>query len=142
MKEKLGNVGYVVVFLCAAVIAVSCQQATAPLEDPKGGIYHSIQKVFKYDESLFCGTPGISLAQMQTELTDAGVLVHCAMKAVDGVGRLELCDTQTGSINVFTILAVQFNEAELLGFQSVVDLPNYQDTRCEELIPVPTLPAN
>ncbi len=87
-------------------------------------------KVFKYDGSTQCNNDGIPLKKMAQELIDGGVDVICAQKASDGMMYPAVCGGASGVINVYLIHPENLPDAEALGFASVGELPQYQDTPC------------
>jgi hypothetical protein len=87
-------------------------------------------KVFKYDGSTQCNNDGIPLKKMAQELTAGGIDVICAQKASDGMMYPAVCGGGTGAINVYLIHKENVQDAEALGFASVNELPQYQDTPC------------
>lgn len=90
-------------------------------------------KVYKSAGGLQCEPEsGVPLAEMEAELTDAGIQVLCAQEANDGVARITMCGASDGSINVYTIDGADLPGAEALGFASVDVLPEYRDEVCSE----------
>lgn len=100
---------------------------TADLGDPAAS---NQVKVFKYDQSTQCNQDGVSLYEMQQELTNAGVTVHCAQKGHDGLLYPAVCGGATGTINVYLIDRRDFGQAVRLGFAPVSKLPQYEDSPC------------
>ena len=73
--------------------------------------------IFKPDGSRQCEPDsGIPIDAMQRELTEAGVDVHAASTAADGMLRPQVCGAPTGQIHVFTIDAAAAQAAADLGF--------------------------
>lgn len=87
-------------------------------------------KVFKYDGSRQCENAGIPLDEMAQELISGGVDVICAQKASNGMMYPAVCGAGTGAINVYLIHPENLADAEALGFNSVNELPQYQDSPC------------
>lgn len=87
-------------------------------------------KVYKYDQSTQCNQDGVSLDEMQQELTSAGVTVYCAQKSHDGLLYPAVCGGATGTINVYLIDRRDFGQALRLGFSPVSKLPEYEDSPC------------
>jgi hypothetical protein len=77
----------------------------------------AIVQVYKYDGSVQCGGPGVSLAKMADELTHRGVHVIAMRKGTDGLLHPYICGAPDGVINVFEIDARGLSEAEALGFK-------------------------
>lgn len=88
-------------------------------------------KVFKHDQSVQCAGEGVSLDDMQLELTNQGIDVICAQKGHDGLARITVCDAPTGNINIYVISNSNLSDAEKLGFKAVSELPEYQDQECK-----------
>lgn len=88
-------------------------------------------KVFKYDGSTQCNNDGIPVKVMAQELVGGGVDVICGQKASDGMMYPAVCGGGTGAINVYLIHPENLSDAEALGFSSVNELPEYQDTPCQ-----------
>lgn len=87
-------------------------------------------KVFRYDGSVECEQPGITLDEMMQELTDAGIEVICAQKSHDGLARTAVCGAGTGNINVYVIPVAARQTALDIGFRSVSVLGDYTDEPC------------
>ncbi len=87
-------------------------------------------KVFKSDGSKQCQMNGVALDVMKGELIKAGIDVICAQQGSTGLLYPQVCDTETGVINIYHINAQNLQDAEKLGFKSISELPAYQDTRC------------
>ena len=88
-------------------------------------------KVYKYDRSIQCESTGIELEEMMLELTNAGIDVACAQEGHDGLYRTTVCGAGTGKLNIYKINKKDLQVAESLGFQSVADLSEYKDRKCE-----------
>ena len=89
-------------------------------------------KVYKSDESVQCDVnSGIDLDVMKQELIDEGIDVICSQKLNDREARSAACGVGTGDINVYEINASNISDAENIGFNSVDDLSNYVDEKCE-----------
>ena len=88
-------------------------------------------KVFKYDDSIQCGTSGIDLDLMANELINNGIDVLCSQKGHDGLMRIAVCGAETGSINIYKIYQANLINAENIGFESVNTLTEYNDTVCQ-----------
>lgn len=75
-------------------------------------------EVFKADGSRQCEPDsGQSPAAMRTDLEAAGIRVHAARSASDGMLHMQVCGAPTGRINVFSIDAAGLDAARSLGFQ-------------------------
>lgn len=88
-------------------------------------------KVFKQDQSIQCTGGGISLDEMQLELTNQGIDVICAQKGHDGLARITVCEAPTGNLNIYTINKSNLSDAGKAGFKTVSDLTEYQDQECK-----------
>ncbi len=74
-------------------------------------------QIYQYSESLQCDVEsGVSLADMNANLINAGIDVLESSEGHDGLFRIQLCGSETGEINIFTISAVDVPLAESLGF--------------------------
>jgi hypothetical protein len=76
----------------------------------------AIVQVYKYDGSVQCGGPGITLTKMAHQLTHRGVRVIAIRKGTDGLLHPYICGVPDGIINVFEIDARGLSEAEARGF--------------------------
>lgn len=88
-------------------------------------------KVFKYAGKTQCEDDGVSVEDMERELTDAGIAVQCSQQAGDGYAYPACCGCASGLINVYEISPRDFFAAQQLGFESVSTLPDYEDSVCE-----------
>lgn len=88
-------------------------------------------KVFKPDLAAQCESSGISLAEMQGELSGSNITVHCAQKGHNGMMQMAVCGAPTGGINIYTIDENKLPQAQALGFAPVSSLSEYQDEPCE-----------
>lgn len=102
------------------VLQFSCSSGNAPLV-----------KAFKSDNSIQCGSLGVDVDVMALELINAGIDVICAQKGHDGFMRPAVCGADTGNINIYTINTSNLSDAEVLGFESVNVLVDYQDEQCQ-----------
>jgi len=89
-------------------------------------------KVFKRSGAVQCqADSGTPLDEMQMELVNASIDVVCAQSGSDGYVYPTVCGEEAGLINVYEIRTVNLQDAELLGFASVMTLPEYVDQICE-----------
>jgi len=80
------------------------------------GIEPSVQ-VFKHTESVQCESgSGISLADMEASLINAGIEVLDSNVGHDGLVRTAVCGAGTGGINIYTVYESDVSLAESLGF--------------------------
>lgn len=91
----------------------------------------SYEKVYKYDGSVQCERSGVELNVMAAELIHAGIDVICSQKGHDGMNRAAVCGGGTGNINIYKINRVNLPAAESIRFESVRNLGEYQDQKCE-----------
>ena len=99
----------------AAVLSVQAADKTA--SDASEATVAQVQ-VYKPNGSVQCESGGaIPLQQMGSQLTDAGIVVHAARKADDGLMRPAVCGAGTGAINVYDIDAGQLDTALAQGFR-------------------------
>ena len=113
--------------LLAGVLVVS-----AGCDDSDSGFDFSTSKVFKYSGYVQCQPQTRQpLEEMILELTGAGIDVLCSQTGGDGIAYATLCGAESGEINVYSIRSVNLEDAEALGFASVMTLPEYEDTVCE-----------
>ncbi|MGJ8682567.1 DUF6174 domain-containing protein [Paraglaciecola sp.] len=89
-------------------------------------------RVYQDDQALGCDAAGISVETHGKLLIDEGIELHCSQKGHDGMAYDESCNSETGSINIFTIHDKDLAEAESLGFSRLSTLPDAQfDDLCE-----------
>ena len=76
--------------------------------------------VEKSDGSKQCdATSGISLADMQKQLTD--MVIYSSTKKSDGLMHITLCGAETGMFNVYEIAQTDLEKAKMLGFTEWVE---------------------
>jgi len=74
-------------------------------------------QVFKHTEAVQCESgSGISLADMEASLINAGIEVFGSNVGHDGLVRAAVCGAGTGDINIFTVYESDVSLAESLGF--------------------------
>lgn len=116
----------------AGLLLLSACAAEGPLTEEEIREVAPVEmKVYKYDGSLRCEGGGVPLDEMQAELTEAGVTVLCAQTGHDGLARPQVCEAQTGNINIFTISGADLEQARELGFSRVEKLSEYSDEPCQ-----------
>jgi hypothetical protein len=131
MKEMLIKLQLLFFFAVVTVFSSACEEKQATtIDDPEAGVYDAIAKVYKSDGSVQCGSAGVGIEEMALELVAAGITTICGQKGHDGVNRPTTCGQTTGNINVYIVLTDQLEDAEAVGFASIAQLPNYQDSRC------------
>jgi hypothetical protein len=117
------------------MLAFGAQSALADRFAENPGNQDRQVKVFNYDESTQCNDDGIPLEEMQRQLTDAGIAVHCAQKGNDGNAYPAVCGGASGDINIYLIDRRDVRLAKRLGFRPVSELENYQDKPCRPQSP-------
>jgi len=110
------------VILFTLIVLVSCLYDDSTV---------SYVKVFKYDRSVQCENSGVAIDAMALELINIGVDVICSQKGHDGLVRAYLCGENTGIINIYKINKTNLIDAKNIGFESVSELSEYQDEKCE-----------
>lgn len=93
--------------------------------NPTSGI-----RTYKYAESLQCSGGGLSLAEMQQQLAEAGILVLNASCGVDGNMRTAVCGAPDGRIGIIEIPSEQLPSASGLGFAPLTTLPAAVQVPC------------
>lgn len=116
---------------CGGSIEPKQESVLISKKDSQSITSNNFSKVYKVDGSKQCSkTAGVTLNKMASELSRSSIDVVCSQKATDGRVHLNMCSADTGVINVYTIPKVSIVDAELLGFQNVFSLLNYQDSNC------------
>ena len=80
--------------------------------------------------SVQCAGGGITLPEMQSQLTGAGVQVLAASCGNDGVGHPAVCGASDGAIGIFDIPASQQAAAQALAFAPLSTLPHATREAC------------
>lgn len=80
--------------------------------------------VYKSAGSVQCSGGGLTPAQMQIELTSAGIGVISAACGLDGDAHIAVCGASDGRINIFEVNAADVAAAQGLGFALLSGLPN------------------
>ncbi len=111
--------------LSAFVFSLGCQNGNCrsqkKIDDSAAIAVDSVNplnkiQVFKYDGSLQCGTgKAIPIVEMQKEL--GTLIVYKAESKADGLMHVQMCGTNTGKANVYTIDSNRLEEARKLGFK-------------------------
>ena len=87
--------------------------------------------VAKYLGSTQCQGGGLSLAQVQDQLTAAGVPVVRMACGHDGRVHPAVCGAGDGRLAIAVIPAAQLNRATGLGFLPAAKLPDHGETPCK-----------
>ncbi|MDZ4298258.1 MAG: hypothetical protein U0998_07395 [Moraxellaceae bacterium] len=120
--------------LIAAVALTACQsRSVVSTQEPAVQVYRSAQ-------ALQCEpSSGVSLAQAEAELANAGVAARCGQVAHDGAMRIQMCGADSGRIYLFRITANQLAAAKALGYETAETLESLPPSYCDEVTePVPT----
>ena len=90
-------------------------------------------RIYQDDLAISCSDTGaISVKIHGKILIDESIELHCSQKGDDGMTYPQSCNSETGSINIFTIHDKDLNKAESLGFSRLSTLPDAQfDSQCE-----------
>jgi hypothetical protein len=86
--------------------------------------------VFKSAASVQCSGGGLSLSDMERELTSAGIEVLSSACGFDGNFYPAVCGGPDGRIGIFEIPADQADAAARLGFAPLNELPEATKTTC------------
>jgi hypothetical protein len=103
--------------------AVACgdsenQSATAPVS------------LYKYFGSVQCAGGGVTLADMERQLTEADIQVLSYDCGYDGKAYPAVCGAPDGRMGIFEIPAVQAPGATAAGFAPLSDLPAATKNAC------------
>ncbi|MCF2947659.1 DUF6174 domain-containing protein [Paraglaciecola aquimarina] len=123
MKRRFG--------LTAGLICLSLTACNDDLKIDLEGEQHV--RVYQDDLAPACdSSAAISVKTHGKLLIDENIELHCSQKGHDGFAYTESCDSETGSINIFTIHDKDLATAESLGFSRLSSLPDAQfDNQCE-----------
>lgn len=80
--------------------------------------------VYKATGAVQCSGGGLTPAQMQLELTAAGIGVISAACGSDGNAVVAMCGAPTGTINIFEVQSADVAAAQGLGYALLSSLPN------------------
>jgi hypothetical protein len=97
----------------------SCTGGVATVSGVIGAV-----SVYKAAGSVQCSGGGLTPAQMQIELTSAGIGVISAACGVDGNAHVAACGAADGRINIFEVQSADVAAAQGLGFALLSTLPN------------------
>lgn len=118
MKEKIKSLLLIAI---VSTVSASCKHDN-----------DNLIKIYKDDGSISCvSDSSIELSVMEQDLIDIGIDVICSQKGDDGEQVPAICDITTGKLNIYTINSSNLPDAENIGFNSVNELPKYQDAKCE-----------
>ncbi|MGJ8691705.1 MAG: DUF6174 domain-containing protein [Thalassotalea sp.] len=118
-----------------SLLLISCLVMVACDSDHRVNIPEEYQhvRVFKDDLANACDDDNtVSVKTDGVALIAENIEIHCAQKGHDGLVYPLSCDSDTGSINIFTIHNGDLANAESLGFSRLSTLPDAQfDEYCE-----------
>ena len=103
----------------------TCTNASVTVSGSLGAV-----SVYQYAGSLQCTGGGLTPAQMQIQLTGAGIGVISAACGTDGNAVIAMCGGPDGRINVFEVQAADVAAAQALGFALLSGLPNAARIPC------------
>jgi hypothetical protein len=86
--------------------------------------------MYKYAGSVQCTGGGLSLPEMATQLSNAGVQVISSSCGVDGNPRIAMCGAADGRIGIFELAPSQTQAATNAGFAPLSQLPAASKTTC------------
>ena len=86
--------------------------------------------LYRYAGSVQCTGGGLTLADMNMQLTNAGVLVYSASCGSDGYIHAGGCGSPDGRIGIFEVPTSQAQAASALGFAPLSGLPYAFKTSC------------
>lgn len=112
---------YIILFFCISFLSACKHTDVTP----------AYVKVYKHDGSVQCEATAIDLNVMAKELINAGIDVICSQKGDTGLMYVTVCGGATGSINIYTIHKENLTDAIALKFESVEQLTEYRDQKCE-----------
>ena len=95
-----------------------------------GGQDDSSVSVYKYNGAVQCVSAGLTLTQMQDELSAANVQVRAAACGTDGIMQPALCGAPDGRIGIFQIPAAQESAAAAAGFAALRTKPEAKTVPC------------
>jgi hypothetical protein len=103
----------------------SCTNANVTVSGSLGAV-----SVYKSAGSVQCSGGGLTPAQMQIQLTGAGIGVISAACGTDGNGVIALCGAADTKINIFEVQGSDAAAAQALGFAPLSGLPNAARMPC------------
>jgi hypothetical protein len=103
----------------------TCTRASVTVSGSLGAV-----SVYKSAGSVQCSGGGLTPAQMQIELTAAGIGVISAACGADGTVVLALCGAADTKINIFEVQASDVAAAQGLGFALLSGLPDAARKPC------------
>jgi hypothetical protein len=86
--------------------------------------------VYKYNGTVQCASGGLTLTQMQGQLTAANVQVRASACGNDGTAQPALCGAPEYRIGIFQIPAAQVSAAASAGFAPLSAKPGAKTVSC------------
>lgn len=115
---KMKSIGFIFI-LFSCFITASCTSA-AVTESSQNTV-----EIFKYDHSRQCEqNSGITLDEMEKELTSHGIAVLSSRKGSDGKIRMAVCGSSSGIINIYVIYKKDLEKAGRIHFQEISEINN------------------
>jgi hypothetical protein len=87
--------------------------------------------VYKYAGSVQCTGGGMSLAEMNGQLADAGIKVLSSACGFDGKLYVAVCGGPDGRIGIFEVMQTQMQAAAKIGFAPLSELPAAGKASCQ-----------
>lgn len=91
---------------------------------------NSSVSVFKYNGTVQCAGGGLTLTEMQGQLTAANVQVRAAACGTDGSVQAAVCGAPDGRIGIFQTPAAQVSAATGAGFALLRTKPDAKTVPC------------
>ena len=105
--------------LASVVVLAACGGSGAGGDVPAPG---SSTSVYRYAGSVQCEGGGLSLAESQRQLTNAGIQVFSAACGIDGNAYPAVCGAPDGRIRTFEVPTAQSQLASAIGFAPLSNL--------------------
>lgn len=86
--------------------------------------------LYKYAGSVQCTGGGMSLSEMEHQLTDAGIQVLSSACGIDGNAYASVCGGADGRIGIFEVPEAQVQTASTVGFKPLSNLPDATKVAC------------
>lgn len=97
---------------------------------PLQGAAEKSVSVYKSRGALQCEGPGLPVAELQRQLTDAGIRVSASSCGHDGRMRPAMCGRPDGAIAIFDIPASKLDAAVALKFMPLERAPEASRAAC------------
>lgn len=86
--------------------------------------------LYKYAGSVQCAGGGLTLPEMEGQLTAAGIQVYSSSCGLDGNVYAAVCGGADGRIGIFEVLLSQQQAASAVGFLPLSNLPAAMRVAC------------